>query len=62
MKQQAETWFTKLRDQICAALEKIEDELAGTNKGLPPGRFERKKWATGRGRRRRDVRDARTGF
>ncbi len=44
MKQQAEDWFQKLRDQICAALEKIEDDLAGTHKDLPPGRFERKSW------------------
>jgi coproporphyrinogen III oxidase len=40
MKQQAETWFTRLRDQICAALEKIEDECG---EGVA-GRFERKSW------------------
>lgn len=44
MKQQAETWFTKLRDKICAALEKVEDDLTGTNKDLPAGRFTRKAW------------------
>jgi len=44
MKQQAETWFAALRDQICAAFEKIEDDLTGTNRDLPPGRFERKPW------------------
>jgi coproporphyrinogen III oxidase len=49
MKQQAETWFTKLRDQICAALEKVEDDLTGTNKELPAGRFERKKWERAEG-------------
>ena len=49
MKQQAETWFTKLRDQICAALEKVEDDLTGTNKDLPAGRFERKAWERAEG-------------
>ena len=49
MKQQAETWFTKLRDQICAALEKVEDDLVGTNKDLPAGRFERKAWERAEG-------------
>jgi len=44
MKQQAETWFAKLRDQICGALEKVEDDLAGTFSDLPPGRFEKKPW------------------
>ena len=44
MKQQAETWFAKLRDQICAALEKAEDDLTGTYSDLPAGRFERKAW------------------
>jgi coproporphyrinogen III oxidase len=45
MKQQAETWFTKLRDQICAALEKIEDE----GQGGVAGRFERKPWQRAEG-------------
>jgi coproporphyrinogen III oxidase len=44
MKQQAEDWFTKLRDQICAGLEKVEDDLTGTFSELPGGRFERKTW------------------
>jgi coproporphyrinogen III oxidase len=44
MKQRAEAWFTTLRDQICAAFERIEDDLAGTYKDLPSGRFERKPW------------------
>lgn len=44
MKQQAETWFVALRDQICAAFEKIEDDLAGTYRDLPAGRFEKKPW------------------
>lgn len=41
----AATWFRALRDRICAALETVEDELAGTaHAALPPGRFERKPW------------------
>jgi coproporphyrinogen III oxidase len=47
MKQQAGTWFTKLRDQICAALEKIEDE--GSYNDMPAGRFERKAWERAEG-------------
>jgi coproporphyrinogen III oxidase len=44
-KQQAATWFRSLRDQICAAFEKLEDELQGTGHAhLPAGRFERKQW------------------
>lgn len=38
-------WFTDLRDRICAAFEKLEDDLTGTiHKDLPVGRFERKTW------------------
>jgi coproporphyrinogen III oxidase len=38
-------WFGALRDQICAAFEKLEDELQGTEHAhLPPGRFNRKSW------------------
>ena len=33
-----------LRDRICAEFERIEDELSGTHRELPPGRFERKAW------------------
>ncbi|MGD9744065.1 MAG: oxygen-dependent coproporphyrinogen oxidase [Dongiaceae bacterium] len=40
----AAAWFETLRDRICAAFERIEDELAGTHAELPPGRFERKRW------------------
>lgn len=41
MKQQAERWFTELRDKICAALETVESELKSD---LPAGTFERKAW------------------
>jgi coproporphyrinogen III oxidase len=40
-----EDWFQQLRDLICAAFEKIEDDLTtGPHKDLPPGRFVRKTW------------------
>ncbi len=37
----AQTWFRKLRDDICAALELLENEGAGP---APAGRFERTAW------------------
>lgn len=47
-KAQARAWYESLRDSICAAFERIEDELAGGNAErlahLPPGRFVRKPW------------------
>jgi coproporphyrinogen III oxidase len=44
-KQTATAWFRDLRDQICAAFEKLEDDLAGRHGGMQPGRFERKVWS-----------------
>ncbi|HEY8351431.1 MAG TPA: oxygen-dependent coproporphyrinogen oxidase [Sphingomonadales bacterium] len=43
-KTRAAAWFQSLRDQICAAFEKLEDEYDGPLKDLPPGRFERRAW------------------
>ncbi len=43
-KTETRTWFEALRDRICAEFEKIEGELTGTHRELPPGRFERKAW------------------
>ena len=41
-KAKAAAWFHSLRDQLCAAFESIEDELAGSDR--PVGRFERQPW------------------
>jgi coproporphyrinogen III oxidase len=47
-KDRATAWFAELRDKICAAFEKLEDELSGRNAErfahVAPGRFERKTW------------------
>jgi coproporphyrinogen III oxidase len=45
-KTRAETWFQALRDDICTALEAVEDALpAGAPLGdCPPGRFARTPW------------------
>jgi coproporphyrinogen III oxidase len=45
-KENARTWFEQLRDEICAALEGVEDDLpAGAPlAGRPAGRFVRRAW------------------
>jgi coproporphyrinogen III oxidase len=49
-KQAATAWFAALRDRICAEFEKIETELGGTHRELPPGKFERKQWQRDEGK------------
>lgn len=43
-KKAAPLWFAALRDDICAAFEKIEDDFDNTNSLAPAGRFERTPW------------------
>ena len=43
-KKRAAAWFDSLRDDLCAALEDLEDAFAGTGEARPPGRFERTAW------------------
>lgn len=43
-KETASAWFRELRDNICAAFEALEDELAGPHADRPAGRFEQKAW------------------
>ncbi len=42
--QRAARWFEELRDRICAAFERLEDDYAGGQRHQPAGRFEKKAW------------------
>ena len=48
-KAQAAAWFAELRDAICAAFERIEDDVASAQCAGAPGRFERKAWERAEG-------------
>lgn len=45
-KKQASSWFEQLRDDLCAALEDVEDEVTGPNatSADESGRFQRSAW------------------
>jgi coproporphyrinogen III oxidase len=43
-KELASAWFERLRDEICAAFERIEADHGGPLADLPAGRFERTAW------------------
>ena len=45
-KERASAWFGQLRDELCVALEAIEDDVTGPNRtsSRAPGRFERTAW------------------
>jgi coproporphyrinogen III oxidase len=45
-KNRARTWFERLRDEICAAFETLEDDLPASapNADKPVGRFQRTPW------------------
>lgn len=43
-KARAAAWFAELRDAICAAFERLEQDLTGPGADRPPGRFTQKAW------------------
>jgi|UPI000480BCD7 coproporphyrinogen III oxidase len=43
-REHAAGWFRALRDRICTAFERLEDEFTGPGAELPAGRFEREAW------------------
>ena len=43
-KARARAWFENLRDRICAAFEKIEDDVSGPQSSWSPGRFDKEPW------------------
>jgi len=43
-KARAAAWFQELRDRICAAFERLEDEVGPPNDAGAPGRFGRTAW------------------
>jgi coproporphyrinogen III oxidase len=43
----AKVWFEKLRDDLCAAFERLEEEAGDLYADMPAGRFERTPWQRG---------------
>lgn len=43
-KTKASAWFRQVRDDLCAAIERLEDEVTGPHADRAPGRFERHVW------------------
>ncbi len=43
-KARASAWFKSVRDDLCAAIETLEDEVSGPHADMAPGRFERETW------------------
>jgi coproporphyrinogen III oxidase len=43
-KARASAWFRQVRDDLCEAIEALEDEVAGPHADRAPGRFEREIW------------------
>ena len=48
-KEKAKAWFETLRDDLCAAFERLEDDADGLYADMAPGRFERTPWTRGDG-------------
>lgn len=48
-KQTAKAWFERLRDQLCAAFERIEDDAGDLYGNAPAGRFDETPWTRGNG-------------
>lgn len=48
-KTKAKTWFEKLRDDLCAAFEQLEDCAGQLYADMPAGRFEKTPWKRGDG-------------
>jgi len=43
-KERTAQWFVALRERLCAAFERLEDDLAGPLGDRSPGRFEKTSW------------------